>query len=461
MTKNLLSLITFFIFTFPTQAQTDKVKQIDSLMQAAHHIGVFNGNVLVAQKGKIIYQSAIGYADGSKTKMLSQDLQFDIGSISKEFNGAAIMLLKERGKLNLDDKVSKYLPDLPQWAQKIRIRHLLQYTSGLPNTRAESDDEISKELQSLEKLEFEPGTAYTYSYNNVYLQRRIIEKLTGLPYKDFVESNIFKPCGMLNAAVDLPLDSQGIARAFDNSFMESNYKIKMTGLVRLTIQDLYKWIQCLHAYKIVNETSFKELAEHFGEEQSSLGDVVYENKQVQWHRHHGSNFNYEAFMLRDAAEDITVILLTNNQNFKVGALTEAILAILKDQPYTVPKKSVYLDLREKVLDNFEAGIAFYNEIKETQQDKYDFSAEVYDLYSTGKYLMRRNRFEDAIRIFHLSTLTDLSNTGGLSYAYGLIGESYLKQGNRQMAIIYYRKAAALDNSNKSAQGMLDEMLSKK
>ncbi len=319
-------------------AQNRHVKQIDELMNAAHQIGVFNGNVLVAEKGKVIYRSAIGYADGTKTKRLSPELRFDIGSISKEFNGVGIMMLREQGKLKLDDNVSKYLTQLPRWADKIQIKNLIQYTSGLPVGKANTDEEYSNALAKLKKLEFEPGTAFIYSNANVYLQKRIIEKITGLSYKAFVETKILTPCGMTRAAVDVPIGDPSKARAFDNNFVESKYTPESSGWVDMTMDDLYQWTKCLHSYRILNERSFKELAEGFGDSETSLGGTKFENNKLIIHQHQGSSYNYEALMVSRLPDDITVILLTNNRNFKLFELSDSIMAILNDSPYQVPKR---------------------------------------------------------------------------------------------------------------------------
>ena len=137
--KQIFILLIWSATFFIVAAQSDKIKSIDSLIEAANGIGVFNGTVLIAREGKIVYQKETGFADTSKTKFIKPDSRFAIGSITKEFNSVGILLLQEKGKLNIDDKISKYLPELPKWADKIQIKHLLQYTSGLPQSNADSD----------------------------------------------------------------------------------------------------------------------------------------------------------------------------------------------------------------------------------------------------------------------------------------------------------------------------------
>lgn len=186
MAKKIAFLLGLLFTTLHLTAQEIRTKQIDSLLHLANANGVFNGNALVAQHGQIIYQASFGYADGSKTRPLTPDLLFDIGSISKEFNSAGIMLLAEKGKLKLENKVSAYITGLPEWAEKIQVIHLLQYTSGLPQLNFNTDSANWNALIKLKKLEFEPGSAYIYSNINIYLQCKIIEKITGISYENFV-----------------------------------------------------------------------------------------------------------------------------------------------------------------------------------------------------------------------------------------------------------------------------------
>ena len=113
------------------ESNTEPAKTIRALMEASHKIGVFNGNVLVAQRGKVIYEQSFGYADATRSEPLTADYVFYLGSITKEFNGAGIMLLQQQGKLHLSDKISRYLSGYPSWADSIEIRQLLNYTSGL------------------------------------------------------------------------------------------------------------------------------------------------------------------------------------------------------------------------------------------------------------------------------------------------------------------------------------------
>lgn len=432
-------------------------QRIDSLMQTVNGLGIFNGNVLVVQKGRTLYQQSLGYTNGDKTKPLNKDLLFDIGSISKEFNGVGILLLKEQGKLKLESPLSKYLNQLPKWADSIPVATLLNYTSGLPITGATNDAQLLEELKQLKYLAFKPGSAYAYSYSNVYLQRRLIEKASGMDYNAFVEKYLLKPLKMEHTLMDLNTTDPRMAIAFDSNFKNTPYAQGMSGWPRLTIGDLYKWIKGLDSYQLVSKASLEILAKSFGDNESSLGHADFKEGELSWHQHHGSNYNYEALITHDVLQDITIILTTNSQQFKVNQITNAIFSILKGAPYSVPKRSLYLDLREKALANFNEGLAFYRQVKSEQQDRYDLSFEIGDMINTGRYLMRRKRFDDALALFQLGTLLPIKDSD-FSFAYQLMAECYVNKGYKQLAIIYYQKAIEKDKTNENAKGYLTELM---
>lgn len=461
MNKNIIFFVAIFN-CFISSGQSNNFKRLDSLMKATNEIGVFNGNVIVSQNGKIIYQSEIGFSDYTKNKRLSRESTMPIGSITKEFNSIGILLLKEKEKLKLEDKVSDYLSYLPKWANKIQIKHLLQYSSGLPRIFKNSDSEYLAELNKVEKLDFEPGTGYIYSNANVFLQQEIIKKITNLSYDDFQKKYLFSILKMNGGKI--PKDSiltSNMSGSFDNDYKETTF-IHGGGEMYFSIDDLYNWVKGLHNEKLINKNSLNILAQSFDKNsESSLGNVIIENNKITEHFHQGSGNNYESNIVYKSENNLIVILITNNQNFKLGAISQSIINILENKPYNVPKKSIYLDIRGKLLDNFKNGISFYEQIKSTQKDKYDFTNELGDLINTGKYLMRRNRFEDAIKIFNLGTISDLKNLNAISNAYTFIGECYFKTENKEMAIIYYKKAFELDTNNKNAEAMLKQIIASK
>jgi CubicO group peptidase (beta-lactamase class C family) len=457
MKETILVIITILNFSVVC-GQSKKIENLDLLMKEANKVGVFNGNIIISENNNIIYQNELGFTDFTQTKKLTKESTMPIGSITKEFNSAGILYLVEKEKVNLEGTVFDYLPYLPNWAEKIKIKHLLQYTSGLPRIFKKSDTEYLTELNKVDTLEFEPGTGYIYSNANIFLQEKIISKTTRLSYEDFLKNKLFKKLKI--SIGKLPKDSilsANMAGSFDNDNKETTF-IHGGGERFFSITDLYNWINGLHSGKIISSNSLKILAKSFDKNsESSLGYTTIEGNEIIAHSHQGSGNNYEAFIYHEASNNRTIVMMTNSQNFKLFAIAEAIINILNDQPFTVPKKSIYLDIRGKLLYNFQNGMLFYKQIKLNQREKYDFSNEVSDLINTGKYLMRRNRYEDAIKILEVSTTADLNNVTGISKAFSLMGECYNEMGHMELAVSNLKKSLEFDPNNRNAEEMLNRI----
>jgi CubicO group peptidase (beta-lactamase class C family) len=343
--KQLFSIFTILlVLTNNTFAQTKKKEQIDSLMKWSNQIGVFNGNVLISKNDKIIYQESFGFTDVTKKKKLNADYRFNIGSITKEFSAVALMQLQEQGKLQLDDTVSKFIPELPRWANEVAIRDLLQYTSGIPNVKwkiINNDKDLFDGLKLTDTLDFKPGTNYDYNNNNIFLRQFIVERLTGMPFKMYAEKFIFKPCKM-NSSILTPFGNEkNIAKGFDNNLVQDKSDLPITGGTYLTTIDLLKWVNCLHSKKIINNQSLYEIGQQFDLEQtqSALGQAKYKDENLIEHLHDGRAGNYEAILVSDIDEKFTVILLGNNYNGKIFEISNAIIAILKDQKFSLPQNN--------------------------------------------------------------------------------------------------------------------------
>jgi CubicO group peptidase (beta-lactamase class C family) len=329
----------------------------------------------------------------------------------------------------------------------------LNYTSGLPDVPDRSENVVQQALFQVAKLAFEPGKAYLYSYANVFLQQRIIEKITGVSYETFMFSQILGPCGVTEGSDPV---RHKTAMPFTNNFKPVEFDASANRSAVFTAKDLYNWTACLASGKVLDDASIRELGQSFGSGESSLGAAKLVGTKLVTHEHQGSGYNYEALIFSDAGEKITIVLLTTNQNFKLYDLKDAILAVLHGQSYAVPKKSIYLDIREGLAADFKQGLAEYMRLRRDEKGKYDLAAEPMDLISTGKYLLRRNKLDDALAMFELSTTFSLS-AADLSYAYELIAQTWLKQRNEPLASFYYQKALKADPNNKNARGMLDSL----
>lgn len=449
-------LLAFLVLVsfYPSRTHADQgpTDEINSLMTAAHKIGVFNGTVLVSYKSKLIYQASLGYADSAHKRELSNDSRFYVGSIEKEFSGAGLLLLVQQGKVRLEDKVSQYFPEYP-WANLIEVGQLIDYSSGLPVSPDLPDSGLHDWLVKVPAPAAKPGSVYIYSYANIYLQQKIIEKITGQAYSAFVTSQVLQPCGISGVTATPSLNDPKIALPFYNGFRPVDLNSVNLGML-FTAIDLYRWMDCLASNKLLNASSLAVLGRSFAGGESNLGAATVANGRLTQHQHQGSGYNYEALVFSEADDPAVILLLTNNQNFKLFQLKDAILAILHGHPYTVPKRSIYLDIREGLAADFNLGMENYLQLRQSGRDLYDFSSEPVDLINTGKYLTRRQKFDDAMAMFELSTTFPLT-PADRSYAYELIADCWLKKGNHGMTLFYYQRAIDTDPTNKNAKGKLD------
>jgi CubicO group peptidase (beta-lactamase class C family) len=233
--------------------------------------------VLVAVKGRIIYEKAFGLANLELQVAMQPGMVFRIGSITKQYTAIAILQLVEQGKISLTDIIQKYLPDYPLKDHPVTIENLLTHTSGIADYEVVDihvpdairiDVPAKRLIDSLEKLplEFVPGSRYHYSNSNYFLLGYILERVSGKSYKDYLSENLFKPAGLLATYYDSPTEIipnrvNGYSK-YQQHYFNSGY-ISMTqvfgaGALLSTVEDLYKWHQGLYSYKLVKKETLEK-----------------------------------------------------------------------------------------------------------------------------------------------------------------------------------------------------------
>ena len=455
--RNLLVIAPLFAAQDSYGQTSRNLKQLDSLVDIAYNLGVFNGNLLVSEKGKVIYKKTVGWADASKEIKLTEEYRFHIGSIAKEFNAVGIMMLKEQGKLSLEDKVSKYLPELPSWAKKISIRNLLQYTSGIPQSNwngIKGDADNMKYLKTVTTLAFEPGTEYDYNNNDVFLQRRIIEKITGQPYTSFVMEKLFKPCGINSVIFDPGETEKLVAKGYNDQKIQDDVNREISGWPALNLMDFYRWSECINSFNLITPISTKELITPFSpDNQTGLGHGTVEGKLLMNHRHDGTSKNYQALLISNATTSRTIILMTNNKQGNLDAISKSVNSILEGRPYIQVRRSFINDF-DKELGNMngEQAIALYRKIKLERPNRYSFDGEN-TLNQVGYFFLNKDKVNDAITIFTFNTKL-FPNSGNM---FDSLGEAYYVQGNNGKALENYTIAFKLDPSLESAKKMIQEL----
>lgn len=368
-------------------AQNPKIALIDKFAVAKHKFHGFNGNVLVAEKGRIIYQKSFGYADLKTKKPLTSESVFNIASISKQFTAAAVLLAAERASLSLDDALAKYFPEIPY--EGITLRQMLTHTSGLPEQNEfmfkywNSDNPITNRdmLAYLVKYKpaaaFKPGAGFKYCNTNYSLLAMIVEKATGERFQDFVTKNYFEPLnmkqtGFLNPTAGnyktIPNQTENyIADTEGKEYLRAeeipSYKnaVAMLGLVgagniHATAADLLKWQESLKRATVLKPESVAEMqrAQVAGSVDNSDAygfglaiRSIYGDTRVY---HYGGTLGYWNALQHFKVADRTIIVLTNNESEK--GLTNAVAAILFDQKVTLPSRHKEIRLAPADLDKF-------------------------------------------------------------------------------------------------------------
>lgn len=430
------------------------VNQIDSLMTKSYERGLFNGNVLVAKNNKIIYQKPFGFTDETKQTALNNRSIFNIGSIAKEFNAVSIMILVERGLLNLDDPISKFNLGLPKWSEKVTIRHLINYASGIPKIESGLNSVTDKDawriLRSSDNLLFEPGTNYKYDNGNVFLQRRIIEKVTGMSFQEFVIKNIVKPLKMTNSVFDPKLGYKNRTSCYDMDNVRCPEMNFLSGWLWVDTNDLYKWIDAMNHNRLISKKSFQTLLNNLyaKDEGGSLGRY-FEKDDLQ--RHNGVSYKFESIFLNDLKNNITIILVSNNLN-RVWDLGHIIHNLMLGKDYEIPKKSVYQSIRKDALDDVNKAIETYYLLKENSKNEYSFENPG-ELNKLGYELLRLGKINESITIFKLAT-NEFPKDANL---FDSLGEAYYTNKQYDLALDSYKKAISFGGSNGNAEKMIEKI----
>jgi D-alanyl-D-alanine carboxypeptidase len=273
----LLTLILFACLAASAQLSAETTAKIDkAAADALARTGVPSASVAVVKDGQIAYVKAYGDATLDPKRAATSQMRYSVGSISKQFTAAAILLLQEQGKLSLDDKVAKFIPDLTR-ANEVTIRQLLSHTSGYQDywpqdyvmpgmLKPVTAKEIMDRWARI-PLDFDPGTKWQYSNTNYVIAGAIAEKAAGMPLWQFLQENIFKPLDM-RSAYDIDKtkltesDATGYVRyalgPLHVAPKEGPGWLFAAGEIAMTAEDLAKWDLSVINQKILKPTSYAQ-----------------------------------------------------------------------------------------------------------------------------------------------------------------------------------------------------------
>src|SRR5262245_7493941 len=275
-----LGFAAVLLFSLTTWAQTTGVR-MEQVVQSYVDSKQFMGSVLVARGGDVLFSKGYGSANIEWNIPNTPAAKFRLGSITKQFTAALILLLEQQGKLKVDDPVKKYLPDAPAAWDKITISHLLTHTSGIPSFTGFPDyaslEPFATTPEKLvarfrdKALEFQPGEKWNYSNSGYVLLGYLIERISGESYAQFLQKSIFTPLGMRDSGYDsntaiIEHRASGYA-AGPNGLVHAGF-IDMSipfsaGALYSTTEDLLKWEQGLFGGKVISPESLQKMTTPF------------------------------------------------------------------------------------------------------------------------------------------------------------------------------------------------------
>jgi CubicO group peptidase (beta-lactamase class C family) len=356
-----------------TQEAAPITQKLDEYMSAAAKQG-FNGSTLVAKDGKAVFSKGYGMANAEWDIPNTPQTKFRLGSITKQFTAAAILLLQERGKLSVQDPVCKYVAECPKAWEPITIHHLLVHTSGIPSyTDVKSPEEFRKmslaqvtpagfvDSFKSKPLEFTVGEKMKYNNSGYFMLGYIIEKISGQSYEAFLQENIFTPLKMTNTGYDthdriLKNRATGYSRRGDK-IVNSNY-LDMTvpyaaGSLYSTVEDLFAWNEALFSDKLLSAKS-REAMVTVDKNNYAYGLVVNQQHNRKTVSHGGGINGFNTILARFPEEKVTIVVLRNADYGSPGPgkVSQDLAAIVFGEKYEIPRERVAIKIDPKILDAY-------------------------------------------------------------------------------------------------------------
>lgn len=340
---------------------TDPVRRLDQLLSQFTGDDVPGGVVVVVRDGEIVHSKAVGMANLAHEVPFDRNTVSNIGSVSKQFTAFAVTQLAYLGKLSLDDDVRKYFPELPDLGQTVTVRHLLNHTNGYREFLnllgmagrgiGEGDyidrDELIYILQQQPELQEDPGTKFNYNNTAYGIAALLVERVTDVPFPQWMAENVFKPVGMENTQVRshlgkiIPNAADGYIYAEESEFRQAGDlgggggSVMGAGAVYSTVDDLARWMSNLHTAKVGGADVIDEMTrpqiETPGEDSFyGLGLSIEKHRGLDRISHGGADIAHRAQLLYYPEINSGVISLSNNGAFSGYIARETAEAFFAD-----------------------------------------------------------------------------------------------------------------------------------
>jgi len=357
MIKYLLFIFASFPFSVYGQLNSAEQTNLDNLFKTWNNSSSPGFALGIIRDGKLIYSKGYGMSDLEHDVPITDSTIFYIGSVSKQFVTMCVLLLEEQGKLNLDDRIQKYLPDFPEYNAPLTIRHFIHHTSGVRDNLTlcflagiDALDHVDKEemyqlIKRQKQLNFSPGEKYLYSNSCYFMLGLIIEKVSGISLNEFAQKNIFEPLGM-RKTIFLDDNTRIIRnRAFCYLLENGKYKNQImrydlvgSGGVYSNIRDLYLWDQNFHHNKLGKGSQALINKMHTEDTLNSGKSTGYAYalrngtyRGLKTVSHSGAFASYRSNLLRFPEQKLTVIVLGNVTPIEIEKLSYNVVDVMLEK----------------------------------------------------------------------------------------------------------------------------------
>jgi CubicO group peptidase (beta-lactamase class C family) len=354
----LLALPAILLATSLAHAQTlspDVIAQVDKVFEKWNRTDSPGCALGVYKDGQIIYKHGYGMANLNDDVTITPETVFHVASMSKQFTAASILLLQQQGKLSIDDDVHKYIPELPDFGERITLRHLMHHTSGLRDQWALLDlagwryskdlitnDDVMSVVTRQKALNFKPGEKYTYSNTGFTLLAIIVARVSGMSFREFTSKNIFEPLGMTHTHFRddheeiIKHDALGYEQDSNNkTFRMSLTNFDTAGATSLhtTVEDLQLWDENFYHPRVGGPTLIEQMLHrdklNSGELQDyASGLMIGTYRGLPTVDHGGADAGYRSDMTRFPEQHFSAAVLCNFADINPSSLARQVADIL-------------------------------------------------------------------------------------------------------------------------------------
>lgn len=361
--------LAFSAYAQELPAAAEVAAKTDEYMNALYKVKGVGGTILISRNGEQIVNRGYGLADAAVKVPNAPNTKFRIGSITKQFTAAAILLLQEKGKLSVNDPACTYLADCPEIWKPVTIHQLLSHTSGianftaLPEFRAKKTEDLKPyDVLAMVKslpLRSTPGEKFEYSNTNYTILGLVIEKTAGRSYDAFLKEHIFVPLKLTDTGYDfgkerLPVSALGYSKRGDEVVPASAISMQVpyaAGALYSTVGDLYKWQEALLGGKLLKKESLTAmLTPNLNGYGYGIGKGTAAGRERIAHAGGIDGFSSNIAIL--PAEKIVVIVLLNSDAVIGAQISRDLEAIVFGEKYAVPQERRVVSVDPKLLESY-------------------------------------------------------------------------------------------------------------